>query len=50
MRVLVFGGTGSIGGPIVRELIRWGHDVVALARSDASAKKVAELGALPMTL
>jgi nucleoside-diphosphate-sugar epimerase len=48
MRVLVFGGTGSIGGPIVRELIRWGHGVVALVRSDASAKKVAEFGALPI--
>ena len=48
MRVLVLGGTGSIGGPIVRELIRYGHDVVALARSDASAKKVAEFGARPI--
>ena len=48
MRVLVLGGTGSIGGPIVRELIRYGHDVVALARSDASARKVAEIGARPI--
>jgi uncharacterized protein YbjT (DUF2867 family) len=45
MRVLVLGGTGSIGGPVVRELIRRGHDVVALARSAASAQKLADLGA-----
>ena len=49
MRVLVLGGTGSIGGPIVRELIRYGHDVVALARSEVSAKKVAESGARPIS-
>jgi nucleoside-diphosphate-sugar epimerase len=48
MRVLVLGGTGSIGGPVVRELIRRGHDVVALARSDASARKLAEFGAVPV--
>lgn len=29
MRVLVLGGTGSMGGPIVRELIRRGHEVIA---------------------
>jgi len=46
MRVLVLGGTGSIGGPVVRELIRRGHDVVALARSAASAQKVADFGAM----
>jgi uncharacterized protein YbjT (DUF2867 family) len=48
MRVLVLGGTGSIGGPIVRELIRRGDEVIALVRSEPSAKKVAGLGALPM--
>jgi len=29
MRVLVLGGTGSIRGPVVRELIRAGHEVAA---------------------
>jgi nucleoside-diphosphate-sugar epimerase len=33
MRVLLLGGTGPIGGPIVRELTRRGHDVMARARS-----------------
>jgi len=49
MRVLVLGGTGSIGRPVVRELVRWGHVVVALARSDVSANKLAGLGALPIS-
>ena len=48
MRVLVLGGTGSIGRPIVRELIRGGHTVLALARSAASAGKLAALGAEPV--
>jgi nucleoside-diphosphate-sugar epimerase len=48
MRVLVLGGTGSIGGPVVRELIRAGHEVVALARSAASASSVARIGARPI--
>ncbi|MGO9039732.1 MAG: NAD(P)H-binding protein [Steroidobacteraceae bacterium] len=49
MKVLVLGGTGSIGGPVVRELIRAGHEVVALARSAASATAVARIGARPIT-
>jgi nucleoside-diphosphate-sugar epimerase len=48
MRVLVLGGTGTIGRPIVRELIRGGHGVLALARSAAAAGKLAALGAQPV--
>jgi len=48
VRVLILGGTGSIGAPVLRELVRRGHDVVALARSEGSAKKIAELGAVPI--
>jgi len=48
VRVFVLGGTGSIGSAVVQELIRRGHDVLALARSDVSAAKSGEAGATPM--
>lgn len=48
MRVLVLGGTGFIGTAVVREVIRRGHDVVALARSERSERKVRDFGATPI--
>jgi nucleoside-diphosphate-sugar epimerase len=48
LRVFILGGTGSIGSPIVRELIERGHEVWALARSEASAAKLREGGATAM--
>lgn len=45
MRILVLGGTGSIGSAVVAALLRRGHGVAALARSDASAAKLAAAGA-----
>jgi nucleoside-diphosphate-sugar epimerase len=48
LRVFVLGGTGSIGSPIVSELINRGHHVWALARSEVAAAKLAEFGATPV--
>jgi nucleoside-diphosphate-sugar epimerase len=45
MRVLVTGASGHIGGAVIPELVNAGHEVVGLARSDASAATVTALGA-----
>jgi nucleoside-diphosphate-sugar epimerase len=45
MRVLVLGGTGSIGSAIVTALTGRGHAVVALARSANSAARLEAMGA-----
>ena len=45
MRVLLLGGTGSIGAPVLRTLVQRGHGVVALARSEASAATLERRGA-----
>jgi nucleoside-diphosphate-sugar epimerase len=44
----VTGGSGFIGGALVRRLVADGWTVRALARSDASAQKVRALGAEPV--
>jgi nucleoside-diphosphate-sugar epimerase len=45
VRVLVTGASGHIASAVIPELVDNGHQVVGLARSDASAATVAGLGA-----
>lgn len=48
VNVFVTGGSGFIGGKLIERLVADEHAVQALARSEASAARVAELGAEPV--
>jgi uncharacterized protein YbjT (DUF2867 family) len=48
MRLLVVGGSGFLGGYVLREAARRGHHTLALARSPEAARVVAANGARPL--
>ena len=49
MRLLVVGGSGFLGGYVLREAARRGHQTLALARSPEAARAVATNGARPLS-
>ena len=48
MRVFIAGATGVVGRPLVRELIRAGHDVTGMTRSPDKAPALSAEGAHPV--
>lgn len=50
MRIFFTGATGVVGARAVPELVRAGHDVTALVRTEDAAEWAAETGATPTTI
>jgi uncharacterized protein YbjT (DUF2867 family) len=48
MRLLVTGGSGFLGGHVLREAAARGYEMIALARSAAAARSVTAAGAQPI--
>ena len=49
-KVFVVGATGVVGWRAVRDLVKAGHDVTAVARTPAKAATLRELGATPVSV
>ena len=45
MNIFIAGASGAIGQPLITELVRKGHSVTGMTRSEASAQTLRELGA-----
>lgn len=50
MRVLVAGASGTLGGPLVRQLIGAGHQVSGITRSIQGAARIAQAGGSAITV
>jgi nucleoside-diphosphate-sugar epimerase len=50
MKVFVAGATGVLGWRAVRDLVKAGHDVTAVARTPAKAEVLRSLGATPLAV
>jgi nucleoside-diphosphate-sugar epimerase len=48
MKVFVAGATGALGKPLVTQLVRRGHEVTGMTRSDSKQDSLRELGARPV--
>ena len=48
LKVFLTGGSGELGRPTVRMLVRDGHEAVCSSRSEASDRIIADLGGTPM--
>lgn len=48
VKAFLTGGSGFVGGHLIRRLIRDGHEVSALARSESAAERVLTIGARPI--
>jgi nucleoside-diphosphate-sugar epimerase len=46
MKVFVAGASGAIGQPLITELVRHGHTVTGMTRSEAGARTIADMGAV----
>jgi nucleoside-diphosphate-sugar epimerase len=44
MRIFVAGASGAIGQPLVAELVRRGHEVTGMTRSEAGARRLTDMG------
>lgn len=47
MKILVVGGTGAIGRPLIAELFAKGHSLIVLTRSPEKAQALVEQGIEP---
>jgi nucleoside-diphosphate-sugar epimerase len=48
MKVFVAGATGALGRPLVKQLVKRGHEVTGMTRSESKQALLRELGAMPV--